>query len=86
MRRSRFGYPALIALLLLIPWGPLPAARAPGQSGESYRHLSPAELKAMLGREDFVFVQGYTNVSHLEGGMIAWRKAGYPLRDHPGAN
>ncbi|HSB72463.1 MAG TPA: rhodanese-like domain-containing protein [Candidatus Methylomirabilis sp.] len=28
---------------------------------------------------------GYTNVSHLEGGMIAWRKAGYPLKDAPPA-
>ena len=24
---------------------------------------------------------GYTNVSHLEGGMVAWKKAGYPLKN-----
>lgn len=24
--------------------------------------------------------RGYTNVSHLQGGMLAWRKAGYPLK------
>ncbi len=26
--------------------------------------------------------RGFTNVSHLEGGMIAWQRAGYRLLDH----
>jgi len=31
----------------------------------------------MNGAEALVRL-GYTGVSHLEGGMLAWRKAGYP--------
>jgi len=110
-------------------------------SAQSYRKLTPAEMKVMLERKDFLFLNahipyegeidktdasipfdkvdqqihlfpankdakivlycmsgrmsgiaadtlvrlGYTNVSHLEGGMIAWRKAGYALKDSPSA-
>jgi rhodanese-related sulfurtransferase len=133
---------AMVACAMLVA-----AAAVPGGAGEaagsaqSYRKLTPAEMKAMLERKDFLFVNvhipyegeidrtdasipfdkvdqqvhlfpankdakivlycmsgrmsgiaadtlvrlGYTNVSHLEGGMIAWRKAGYPLRDAPPA-
>lgn len=115
------------------------AREAAKSKGKSYVKLAPVELKALLERKDFLFVNvhipyegeiertdasipfdkvdqqvhlfpakkdakivlycmsgrmsdiaartllglGYTNVSHLEGGMVAWRNAGYPLRDAP---
>ena len=118
---------------------PLDAAGSAGAKGGSYGKLAVGELKAMLERKDFLFVNvhipyegeidrtdafipfdkveqqlhllpakrdakivlycmsgrmsgiaagslvrlGYTNVSHLEGGMIAWQKAGYPLKNAP---
>lgn len=29
---------------------------------------------------DMLTKQGFTNVSNVRGGMIAWRQAGYPIR------
>jgi rhodanese-related sulfurtransferase len=111
--------------------------QAPKPAGGSVRNLSSAELKGMLDRKDFLFVnvhipyegeigqtdqfipfdtveqqlhlfppqkdarivpycmsgrmsgiavntllqRGYSNVSHLEGGMLSWQKVGYPLKN-----
>ena len=127
-------------MLVAVAALPNGAGEAAG-SAQSYRKLTPVELKAMLERKDFLFVNvhipyegyidstdasipfdkveqqrrllpskkdakivlycmsgrmsgiaadtlvrlGYTNVSHLEGGMIAWRNAGYALKDSPSA-
>ena len=140
---ARRGLVALVAFLLLLAFGAVPAG--PGEAatpkGGSYGKLAAGELKAMLERKDFLLVNvhipyegeigqtdasvpfdkvdqqlhvfpakrdakivlycmsgrmsgmaadtlarlGYTNVSHLEGGMVAWRKAGYPLQEAPPA-
>jgi len=39
--------------------------------------MSAAAAEALVGL-------GYTNVWNLDGGMIAWEGAGYPLRDSGG--
>jgi rhodanese-related sulfurtransferase len=142
MRRNLLGLMTMVACAMLVAVAALPdgAGEAAG-SAQSYRKLTPVELKAMLERKDFLFVNvhipyegeidrtdasipfdkvdqqvhffpankdakivlycmsgrmsgmaadtlvrlGYTNVSHLEGGMIAWRKSGYALKDSPSA-
>ena len=143
MRGKRLVRVAVMGLVVLVGMlGPLRAevGQAAVPSSDSYREVSAADLKAMLDRKDFFFVnvhipyegeiartdafipfdkveeqlhllppkkeakivlycmsgrmsdiaantlvrQGYTNVSHLEGGMLAWEKAGYPLLKGPG--
>ncbi len=36
-------------------------------------HRSPRQAKKLAG-------MGFTNVSHVHGGLMAWRKAGLPLK------
>ncbi|HSB80618.1 MAG TPA: rhodanese-like domain-containing protein, partial [Candidatus Methylomirabilis sp.] len=61
---------------------------------EQQLHLLPANKDAMIvlycmsGRMSGIAAEsllrlGYTNVSHLEGGMVAWKKVGYPLKNAP---
>lgn len=61
---------------------------------EQQLHLLPANkdakivLYCMSGRMSGIAAEsllrlGYINVSHLEGGMVAWKKAGYSLKNAP---
>ena len=141
--RKLLGFVTMAVCAMLVAVVPLQtsAGEAAKSKGKSYVKLAPVELKALLERKDFLFVNvhipdegeiertdasipfdkvdqqvhlfpakkdaqivlycmsgrmsdiaadtlvrmGYTNVSHLEGGMVAWQKAGYPLKDAPPA-
>jgi rhodanese-related sulfurtransferase len=139
MRARLFAIGACTVLVLACGAESFSASAEPGEKavGLSVRSLSPAELKGMLDRKDFTFLNvhipyegeiartdahipfdkveqqlyllprkqnakivlycmsgrmseiaattlaklGYGNVSHLDGGMLSWQKAGYPLKN-----
>ena len=77
MRGKRLARAALITMILSVLVGPLrdQAVRAADPTRSPYRNVSPAELKAMLGRKDFVFV----NVHIPYAGEIARTDAFIPF-------